>query len=383
MSFVQKLIADYCEEPSLIYEPFAGTGTTLFAADSMGCDTIYSEVNPLLQFLISTKLHVMGLNWHDRKLMSKQLNELSGTIIPALDAHEPDKKLATAYEHVFGSSAYFPPQELQNILRLKTYISSVYRYDSLLGDLLTTAVVACLLPVSYLKKQGDVRFKTVKEQRQMQQMQDLLPTKIEEIASDLTAYDFFTCHSHELVTPNAKHIGQVQTAEISTIITSPPYLNGTNYFRNTKLELWFLGMLPDKKALRTFRNEALTSGINDVLLKDSNQQNDYYSPLLEKTIKELTAHAYDARIPQMARCYFNEMSELFCGLRSHLRDRADLLIDLGDSIFSNVHIKTDDILTEVLESIGYQFKDKVQLRQRRSRGGGMLSQVLLVFKFRP
>ena len=43
-------------------------------------------------------------------------------------------------------------------------------------------------------------------------------------------------------------------------------LNGTNYIRNTKLELWFLGKLKSENDLRVLRDEILTSGINDVKL---------------------------------------------------------------------------------------------------------------------
>ena len=46
-----------------------------------------------------------------------------------------------------------------------------------------------------------------------------------------------------------------------------------------------------------------------------------------------------------------------------------------------VHIKTDIILAEVLKDLGYKLKDRIVLRQRRSRNGELLSQVLLVMKY--
>ncbi|MCH5307914.1 MAG: hypothetical protein J1E37_07485 [Prevotella sp.] len=382
VTFVQKLISDFCDCPSLIYEPFAGTGSTLFAADSMGCDTIFSEVNPLLRFLISIKLTTMGMGHSERKMLADQLRDISESIISHSLALSPSDELAKTYHNVFGSSQYFPEAELDLVLRLRTYIQQVRIYDGLLADLIMVAILACLLPISYLKKQGDVRFRTEQERSNIPRTENILPQKLQEIASDLMAFEYFTCQSHQLITPNAKNIGKVQSQKISDVITSPPYLNGTNYFRNTKLELWYLGCLKDKQSLRAYRNEALTSGINDVLLKASETPYIYHSPLLETTLSELKVQAYDSRIPQMARCYFNEMSELFGGLRKHLCADANLLIDIGDSIFSGVHIKTDDILVEVLESLGYTFNEKILLRQRRSRCGGQLAQVLLSFKHR-
>ena len=148
--------------------------------------------------------------------------------------------------------------------------------------------------------------------------------------------------------------------KISHVITSPPYLNGTNYFRNTKLELWFLGYI--KKEYRSYKNE-------------------FDRQLLDETLSELNQTAYDKRIPLMVNCYFHEMYQVFKGLSTKLEDGATLLIDLGDSIFSGTHIKTDYILSETLSNLGYTLQDRIVLRQRRSRNGSLLSQVLLVYKY--
>ena len=39
-SFVEALIDKYCPNASLIYEPFAGTGTTIYSADNKGISTV-------------------------------------------------------------------------------------------------------------------------------------------------------------------------------------------------------------------------------------------------------------------------------------------------------------------------------------------------------
>ena len=74
-----------------------------------------------------------------------------------------------------------------------------------------------------------------------------------------------------------------------------------------------------------------------------------------------------------------EMYQLFAGLRKQLDANAKIFIDLGDSIFSGIHIQTDIILIQVLEGIGYVFDNREILRERRSRNGSLLSQVLLSF----
>lgn len=384
-NFVKSLIDKYCSDATLIYEPFAGTGTTMFSADLMGVDTIYSEVNPLLRYLIDTKMGVMKLDVCERKKISEKMMELSSSILEDASHCDKSKELEDSYSKVFGNSIYFPEEQLAIILKLRTYIDSIRNNgDILLSKLLDIAVFSCLIPVSYLKKQGDLRFKTEKEKlRDCHTMQELLASKIISISEDVSNIDYRLEHNHLLATPNAKQISLVElNKKVSAVITSPPYLNGTNYFRNTKLELWFLSYLKSEKDLRKFRDEALTSGINDVKLGEDNLEVLHHSALLRKTIDSLNEKAYDRRIPVMAKCYFAEMYQIFDGLKRHLDNDASLLIDIGDSIFSGVHIKTDRILAQVASSLGFLLENRVILRQRRSRNGDLLSQVLLVIRYR-
>ena len=170
--------------------------------------------------------------------------------------------------------------------------------------------------------------------------------------------------------------------KIDAVITSPPYLNGTNYFRNTKLELWFLRELTNNSNLRKFRDDVLTSAICDVKKEYKSIEVELNSPLLAKTLDKLARTAYDRRIPLMAKCYFTEMKELFTDISRHLKDNAKVFVDLGDSIFGGVHIPTDIILNEILSSIGYNPDNRIVLRERRSRNNKIVSQVLLKYTYK-
>lgn len=378
-SFVKTLIESNNISNTLIYEPFAGTGTTILASDSMGLNTIYSEINPLLRSLISAKIDVQSLSKDKRTILASELSIAYDNIIHSLGPI--DVELKRAYSDVFGASKYFDDTVLNLILQLSYRIKEQENY--LIRNLLNIAVCAILVPISLLKKQGDLRFKTKKELlTEVKNISDVLPIKIKEICEDITNFDYQLSASHKCISPNAKSIGEVSSKPIGAVITSPPYLNGTNYIRNTKLELWFLGHLKTDTDLRILRDQILTSGINDV---KSSYCSAYsiceLSPLLNKVIIELKEKAYDKRIPLMAVCYFNEMMQVFYGLTSKLKNNACVLIDLGDSIFSNIHIPTDKILIELLETVGYNLESNQVLRTRRSRNGSVLSQFLITLKY--
>ncbi len=385
--FVIWLIKKYSlENIANIYDPFAGTGTTVFVANSFGINTIYSEINPLLQFLIKTKLSILQSNQITRKRLSENLKDISFNIIEELKNWEEDKQLKESYIALFNESIYFENKVYLDVLRLRSYIDFIELQDKLLAETITIAVLASLIPISYLKKAGDVRFKTKEElQKENIQLREFLPPKLMEIADDINNMDYLFDTKAEFVFANSKNIDLANTLTVDAVITSPPYLNGTNYFRNTKLELWFLRCIQFKNDLRYFRDQTLTCGINDVK-KDCNiccrEDIKEKSELLKHTLSLLESNAYDKRIPKMVWSYFGEIDIIFSKLKKHLVNSSKIIIDIGDSIFADIHVPTDDIIIEILEKGEYTFIDKVLLRKRRSRNKKILSQSLLVFEYK-
>lgn len=379
--FVTSIISKYISSPGLVYEPFAGTGTTIFASDSMGFHSVYSEINPVLQFLIKSKLEVLQLSPSARRIIAEQIKDISKILLKFKDRE--DERLQQNYNSVFKKSKYFSDENFSQILSAKSFLRNLS--EGLVKDLITIAVFSSLIPSSYLKKQGDLRFKTKNELlKGVPLFSEILFDNLNLIIHDLCSSTYLSIsHSHNLIVPNAKDIASIEIdTPISYVITSPPYLNGTNYIRNTKLELWFLEYLTSEKDLRHYRDEILTSGINDVKMKSSLEINiEEESPLLNKTMEDLRKSAYDIRIPQMAKAYFEEMYCFFKDLRNKLSNEAHIFIDLGDSAFNNIHVKTDLILIELLQSIGYKVVKNEKLRERRSRGGMILSQVLIHLEY--
>ena len=354
--FITSLISEYNISNCKIYDPFCGTGTTIFASDTESLKTYYSEVNPLMRFLIQTKIDILNLPKGRREQLADSVSSVANSLSVNLKSFKKDKDLEARYKKVFGKSEYFSKDTFKNILKLRSFIDIVKLDDETLSNVLSIGVFSCLLPVSYLKKQGDVRFMTKKEieKNGIGKLDLLLPEKLIEIAEDIRKTDIKLNTNPELVISNAKHIGRVRNLNIGAVITSPPYLNGTNYFRNTKLELWFLRLLQNKNDLRFFRDNALTSGINDVkkeYAKSNGIDITSKSSILKQTMKELSANAYDSRIPLMALSYFKEMHLIFADLQSQLQPNAKVLMDIGDSIFAGVHIKTDEILAQILVNI--------------------------------
>ncbi len=383
--FVKSLITHYnLENSDCIYDPFAGTGTTLFSADTFGIKTVYTEINPLLQFLINTKVRILQAPAQVRSNLSVNIRKLAKNFCSEYRQFGKDYELEQSYSVLFNSSKYFENHVFEAVLYLRSYIDRIRLNDELLADAITIAVLSSLIPISLLKKAGDVRFKTERELKQeVVNIDEFLPNKLLEMSKDIDNMDYSLSHTPFFILSNSKNIDLVQSLNIDCVITSPPYLNGTNYFRNTKLELWFLRYIQYNKDLRFLRDQALTSGINDVSRRTDVSTSDLFkhSPVFKRTHDQLLIKAYDQRIPRMAESYFSEMHSVFSGLRKHLFNRSKIVIDIGDSIFANIHIPTDRILIDLLKVINYHQIDQKLLRKRRSRNKTVLSQTLLVFEY--
>ena len=378
--FVKNILERYAPNASRVLDPFAGTATTAFVASQLGKIAFFCEVNPVLQFVSLTKIAVRGL-------LQKQRNQLADNLMAQreklllLETVQPDSALARAYQNVFGTSAFFTESIYDEVLRVRTWIDEVASTQPLLADLLMVATLSALVPASNMKRAGDLRYKTVKELINPQpSLVSFIRHNISQIAHDILDYDNGLQTQPLLLCENAKSLTSVPYLGIDTVITSPPYVNGTNYFRNTKIELWFLRCLLQDGDLTKFRAEAVTAGINDVTVA---KVPGYSHEAVQEIVDRLSEDAYDSRIPRMISSYFHDISNIFHSVRGHLKTNAVVAIDIGDSAYAGIHVPVDNLLSTCMEDLGFAQEDKVILRQRRSRGGMLLNQSLLVFRYKP
>ncbi len=121
------------------------------------------------------------------------------------------------------------------------------------------AALSSLVPASRLIRRGDLRFKTPKELAKPTAGFDATWCDyLRRIARDLQRADRLPLQP-VLVCEDARKLANIPHLSVDSVITSPPYLNGTNYFRNTKVELWFLRALHDESDLSAFRAKTVTA----------------------------------------------------------------------------------------------------------------------------
>lgn len=376
--FVEAILERYAPNAQTILDPFAGTGTTAFTASQLNKVAYFCEVNPVLQFMSLTKIRVRRLKPAQRLALAEVLVQAKDAL-KQLENFPQNHTLHQAYKQTFDNSLFFSEPVYDQVLRISSWIDAVALENPMLAELITVATLSALVPASRMKRAGDLRYKTATElERQTVPLVEGIRQNINQMVHDIRDDVKGLKTEPLLICENARSLVDIPPLGIDTVITSPPYVNGTNYFRNTKIELWFLRCLKAKQDLRTFREASLTAGINDVTVAKTPIP---AHPDIQKIVSKLEQHAYDSRIPRMVASYFSEMTDIFRAIRSHLTYDATIAIDIGDSCYAGIHVPVDDLLSTCLQELGFVQADSVTLRKRKSRGGMLLKQSLLVFRY--
>lgn len=349
-----------------IYDPFCGTGTTSLVASKYGIASYYSETNPFMQKVIEAKVNSVyhlrnsGLgSSHLRNFLTKIKNynyQLS---------FDPIKWN--------GFEKFFDEGVLRMLLSMKSEIEKITDSDT--KNIAMILLASITVRASKMIRQGDLR--AAKESEKSDADRDVLTNfiqKIEEAIADIDSNDCPTLSETKCLDADARNIAAESI--IDCVITSPPYLNGTNYIRNTKLELKLTDCVSSEKELPEFHSKGIIAGINNV----SKRKNDIaILDCVKPYLNELEPVAYDKRIPLMVAGYFQDMDTVIEKLSHVMKDQGVFIMDIGDSQFAGIHIPTHKVLSEICRNHGFELYEEEILRKRRSKNGMVLSQRLLKF----
>ena len=344
-----------------IYDPFCGTGTTSLVASTYGIESFYSESNPFMQTVIETKVNVVRML--DVNIAIPKLLEYRA-LIRTINIE--------SFSSWNGFEKFFGESQLNELLTIKKLISQ--EDDVLVKCILTLALSAIVVKVSKMTRRGDLRYATEKEYRE-ESVLDCFIDKLDEMICDIQYHKAMVKCGTTKVSDDARKNDYVNAFDC--VITSPPYLNGTNYIRNTKLELKLNDFILSEKDLPRFHSKGIVAGINNVSKRTTI---DTVLPVVEPYLEQLQPVSYDARISKMVAGYFRDMDMVIQKLSTSIKPGGLFTMDIGDSQFAGVHIPTHQILSNICTQYGFYLYDEEILRERRSKNGMILTQRLLRYR---
>ena len=140
----------------------------------------------------------------------------------------------------------------------------------------------------------------------------------------------------------------------SHVITSPPYVNAQDYFRNFKLELHLLeGVLPFKvSALR----ERFVGRERGRLLEGVPRESIDRDFMLAPVLRRLRDR--NPRLCAVVHRYFFDMDNALNAVKETLEDGACLVVVCGDNLIGGTRICTWKVLHALIEQKGFELFDR-------------------------
>jgi hypothetical protein len=267
--------------------------------------------------------------------------------------------------------AFFPAGSAEALVQW------LVRFESLGNELARSigrlGVASTAIAVSNMKRAVDLRRRTAAElQRVNLNVDGTVRERVLDMVDDLERVPQ-AAGSASLVSDDARTLPHGLPG-IDLAVTSPPYLNGTNYCRNTKLELLLLGHMQSESELAGLRAASVTAGINNVSRR-MRQPDDL--PAVREVAETLDERAYDRRIAAMVRAYFSDMRLVLAALQERMASGGRLVLDIGDSRFAGVHVDTPTLLVRIAETVGWTLEHEQVIRGRVAKDGNPLCQKLL------
>jgi hypothetical protein len=249
-----RFFIDRLTEPgAVVYDPFAGRGTTPLEAALAGRVPMACDINPLSAILVAPRLAPPTLPEVRARLDAV---DLSGRVEAEHDLH-----------------TFFHPDTLRDIAVLRAYLLAREQAGALDGVDRWIRMVA----VNRLTGHSPGFFSvytlppnqatSVQSQRKINEARNQVPPrrdiravilkKTKALLKDLTSADARALASAarqaQLITRAAHHTPEIGNASVDLVVTSPPFLTVVDYERDNWLRCWFCGIDPAAVHLTVLR----------------------------------------------------------------------------------------------------------------------------------
>ncbi|HUI29588.1 MAG TPA: DNA methyltransferase [Candidatus Acidoferrales bacterium] len=382
---VKYFLENYTTTPGRILDPFAGVGTTLFAAQELGWQSYGVELLPVGTFVMKTRQAIGDVD--AKKLSSVVKNFWSE--FPKI------KKYDTHINHITITKDAFPDETETLLNKYLTYCTTIK--DERVRAVLQFAAFSVLEEISYTRKDGQYLRWDYRSKRELLgkpynigkilSFEKAINNKLSEIVNDLSndgSDTLFIIHKTNNCIKHPINIIEGSCLEelpklgdgfFDFIMTSPPYCNRYDYTRTYALELVFLGN--DNDDVRNLRQSMLSCTVENKEKVD--QLNQFYSSIGKSKAFERVMEVYgnsaammevnsvldelnkleklnNSNVPRMVKNYFLEMCFAINEMARVTRSGGYCVMVNDNVRYGGEEIPVDLMLSEFAENLGFKIR---------------------------
>lgn len=366
--FVDIILEDYVGKNTIVYEPFAGCGTTLVECQKMGFHSVGNESQGLMCDIINAKL-----NWDiDGKICREYIDSI-------LEKTLAQSGLDLSAEYNDLLCGLYDADTLRNLYLIRDTIRLLgdSKYELFLNLALSqTLHKAALHPIAVpyisrskrLVNSGDATGKFRSIALHMLADLEMVPHR-ERMA--------------EVYKADSRYMNpRIESNSCDLCITSPPYLNNLDYGEVSKVHTHFFELTNNwhditEKVRRQLVTGATTHyrdaefNLDDFKNKDFALSNKALMETLEVRFYEIKKNAKNRKGKKsfhiLMMHYFEDMYNVLIEMYRVLKEGSKAYLILGDSAPYGVYVPTTQFLGEIAQSIGFGDYEIFKIRERGNK----------------
>ncbi|MBI4288504.1 MAG: hypothetical protein HY671_08770 [Chloroflexi bacterium] len=335
-----------------VFDPFAGMGTTVFAAMLRGVASAGVEKLPVATFVARTLPTFFEVE--------------PGTLVSTLKrlaARVDSAPLAPIADDVPLVRLAFDPQAA---IRLRQWKGAIDTLDAPLHDVFLLLFLSILEPTSLASNDG--QFMRLKPDKKPLHPDIAIRQKVEQAENDLLTAPriwpkvrLYEQHRPHIVSADSRDLTSVTLdTQPTVLITSPPYVNRYDYTRSYCLELCF-HFVKDFQELRNIRRSILRSHIESKTMLDDSPPH----PAVAEVVRNLAGYKLNnPRIPYMITAYFVDMAKVIREWHRVLAPGARVAMVVDNVRFEGEMLPVDLILSEMADAYGFSVEEVLVARYK-------------------
>lgn len=335
-----------------VLDPFAGSGTTMLAADQIGVSSIGFESHPLVNEIAAAKLA-----WDTDPEAFAQKGKSIANIAAGIT--DPMYEYPAIVEKCYSKENLQEIDKLRKALERSADDTSEYKLAKI-------AFICVLRSASHA---GTATWQYVLPNKTKTNVSGALKAYLHQIdvmASDLIyMQNSGAVKQSNILEQDSRKYREGMNDKIDLVLTSPPYANNYDYADATRLELSVLGEIKGWGDLQDIIRPGLVRSCSQMVSKEKKRTFEYLedpilAPIHDEIIdvcqrldEEKEHHGGKKNYHTMVALYFLDLAHVFRNLRAYCKEGSRVCFVVGDSAPYGIYVPVDEWLGRLAQSVGF------------------------------
>ena len=359
--FVAETLGRFLPTKGRVLDPFSGVGTTLLEAVLAGHDAVGFEINPYAAFACRTKLEAFTAD-------PEHLRDLANQFVKFHERNQHRTPESTPPAGFRTREAFYHPRVLNRVLLSLDFIREIE--DTQAKDLFRLAFAATMVSYSNYSYEPSLGRKAAVGRVAATEfpVDRAIATRLFEMAADICWFREQQGNRRPrrrvVLDSFFSAFRRVSRESVDLIITSPPYVNNYHYNRNTRPQLYWLGLVESTRDLKEIEKQNFGKFWQTVREQPNVELDpEIVDPEIIGILDKLRSRTPEKGIyggrgwANYATTYFNDCLRFARGAHWCLRPGASALVVIGNSILQGIPIPTDQFLARIAKVAGLDTVD--------------------------